>query len=401
MTAPTLLRPPSPRGGPLPRVLLVDDEVAILDGLRRQLRRSFDVTTATGGAEALALMDAEEPFAVVVSDMRMPGMDGAAFLSAAFERSPDTVRLLLTGQADTESAIAAINQGQIYRFLTKPCPAESLATALAGAVEINRLVTAEKDVLERTLRGAVQGLLDVLSLASPRAFSRAVRVSELATEMAEEVGVRPDWEFQIAGMLAHVGAVTLPASVVERVDAGLQLTAEELAMLAEVPRISEELLAPIPRLEGVASAIGQQRLRFDGAHRGAGDPVGEDIPLVARVLRLATDFDALRRQRVPAAGAIAHLRKDAGAYDPRLLDAWEASHSVDGAQAPPAVVELADLAPGMVLVEDVTSSTGAVLVGQGMTVTEALLARLRNHAALSGLGGPIVVDGSTVPVSRP
>lgn len=377
----------------LPHVLLVDDEIAILDGLRRQLRSNFAVSTASGGLEALALIEAEGPFAAIVSDMRMPGMDGATFLSEARQRTPDTVRLLLTGQSDMHSAITAVNDGQIYRFLTKPCPAEALMRALTEAVEIHRLVTAEKDVLERTLHGSVQALLDVLSMANPTAFARAVRVSHLVTEMCKGMGVEPDWELQVAGMLAQIGAVTLPASVLEKMDSGLRLADDELEMVAAVPKVSEKLLAPIPRLEGVAAAISHQRLRYDGADRLSGDPAGHDISLAARILRLATDFDELRSQRVPAPAALARLRKDAGAYDPAVLDAWESSHGVEDAAAVPVVVEVDDLRPGMVVMEDILSGRGVVLVGRGCTVTDALLDRLHNHAAHSGISGPIVVSG--------
>lgn len=377
----------------LPRVLLVDDEVAILDGLRRQLRRSFSISTAAGGTAALETIQEEGPFAAIVSDMRMPGMDGAALLAEVRERAPDTTRLLLTGQADTESAIAAINEGQIFRFLTKPCPADALMSALVEAVELNRLVTAERDVLERTLRGAVESLVEVLSLANPKAFSRAVRVSQLVTAIAEQIGAQTDWQLEVAGMLAQIGTVTLPTAVLDKMDEGVALADDEVEMVAAVPKVSEQLLAHIPRMDGVAAAIGQQRLRYDGADRRIHDPVGGDIPLVARILRLAVDFDALRGQHVPALTAIARLRKDSGAYDPDMLDAWERCHSAGSAAADvPIIVDFEDLQPGMVLIEDILSGKGVVLIGRGSTVTDALLQRLRNHVGQSGLSGSIVVS---------
>lgn len=142
---------------PLPRVLLVDDEPAILDGLRRQLRGSFDIATAVGAEEALQLMEVSERFAVVLSDMRMPGLDGAAFLAIVRERYPDTVRLLLTGHSDMESTITAINDGQIYRFLAKPCPGSTVAAALHDAAELHHQIRAESDAL-RALRDAARAL---------------------------------------------------------------------------------------------------------------------------------------------------------------------------------------------------------------------------------------------------
>ena len=307
----------------LPRVLLVDDEVAILDALRRQLRRTFAVTTATGGAEALEIMRSSAPFAAIVSDMRMPGMDGAAFLSHARSEHPDTVRLLLTGQADMQSAIAAINDGQIYRFLSKPCPTETLVDAIADGVTLYRQITAEKDVLERTLRTAVQSLVDVLSLANPTAFSRAVRVSQLVTDLCDLLGVQTDWQIEVSGLLGQLGAVTVPTAVLDKMDAGLLLTDEEQEMVGAVPAVSEKLIRTIPRLEGLAAAIGQQRLRYDGQRSRPGAPVGDDLPLAARLLHFAVDVDTMRSQRLPALAALDRMKKDAGAYDPQILDTWE------------------------------------------------------------------------------
>lgn len=377
---------------PRARVLLVDDEPAILDGLRRQLRRSFEVTTAVGGREALDLMRSEAPFAVVLSDMRMPGMDGAAFLAIVRERSPDTVRMLLTGQADMQSTISAINDGQIFRFLSKPCPADTVELALHDAANLYRQIVAERDVLERTLRGAVQALLDVLLLASPQAFSRAGRVSKLVAELAKTIDVELDWELGISGQLAQLGAVTVPVGVLEKLDAGLPLTEDERAMVDAVPSVTQRLLGEIPRLERLAKAIGQQALRYDGLGSRPGDPVGDELPLAARLLKMALDIDRMHSQRIPGATILRRLRDDAGAYDPRLLDLWEQSHTdPEQREAVPFTVEISELEAGMVMAEDILNLRGMVLLGRGSHVTEALLQRIRNHARQGEVTGPILV----------
>jgi HD-GYP domain-containing protein (c-di-GMP phosphodiesterase class II) len=302
--------------------------------------------------------------------------------------------MLLTGQADMQSAIAAINDGQIYRFLSKPCPTEALATALNDGAALHQQITAEKDVLERTLRSAVQSLVDVLALASPDAFSRAVRVSHLVGHLCELMEIPVDWELQVSGLLGQLGAVTVPLAVLEKIDSGLLLNADEQKMVDAIPGMSQNLIASIPRLEHLATVLGQQRLRYDGRGAATGDPVGEEIPFPARLLRFAVDVDTMRTQRLPAAAALDRMRKDAGAYDPRLLGVWERSHEETGAPTEdiPITVEFDQLEPGMLLVEDVLSGTGVVLLGRGSTVTEALLQRLRNHVRHSGVSGPIVVS---------
>jgi len=125
-----------------PRILLVDDDVQVLDGLQRQLRGQFDVTATSDPKEAIRLVVAEGPFAVVVSDLRMPGMDGVSLLFLIRQSAPETVRVLLTGDADMEAAISAINQGNIFRFLTKPCTPAILIRTLEASVEQFRLCAA-------------------------------------------------------------------------------------------------------------------------------------------------------------------------------------------------------------------------------------------------------------------
>jgi len=383
---------PSRAGDDSAPILLVDDEVAILDGLRRQLRRKFQVHTANGGAEALELLQTE-PVTVVVSDMRMPQMDGATFLSRVRALYPDVVRILLTGQTDTQAAITAVNEGQIYRFLTKPCPPEVLLAEIGDAVERNRLLTAEREVLGTTLRRTVEALTATLSLAQPVAFGRAVRVARTVTELAEALEIKEAWELEVTAMLSHLGAVTLPPAVLAKLDGGRPLTEEEAEMVDRIPGISRDLVSTIPRLEGVAEAIGWHRVRYDGAGSGVGAPRGEDLPLAARILRLAVDFDAGMSQRPSVQATISALRADAGAYDPRVLGALVTSYDVPDSQEPPRAVDVDDLAPGMVVFDDVRTTEGVLLISRETEVTDALILRIENYARQKRVERVITVLG--------
>jgi response regulator RpfG family c-di-GMP phosphodiesterase len=381
-----------PAGAAAP-ILLVDDEIAILDGLRRQLRKKFTVHTANSGAEALELLESEQ-VAVVVSDMRMPQMDGATFLSRVRTLYPNVVRILLTGQSDTQSAITAVNEGQIYRFLTKPCPPEVLLEELGSAVELNRLVTAEKELLATTLRRTVEALMSTLSLAQPTAFGRAVRVARVVNELAEALQVDEPWDLEVTAMLSYLGAVTLPTNVLAKLDAGRPLTEEEAEMAARVPRISRDLLATIPRLEGVADAVGWHLARYDGVGSGPGVPRGDDLPLAARVLRVAADFDAGMSQRPSVQATLGVLQADAGAYDPRVLEALVGCHGVsDGPGAPPRDIDVADLEPGMIVLDDVLTTNEVLLISRGTVVTDPLILRLENYASQGRVARRILVQG--------
>jgi response regulator RpfG family c-di-GMP phosphodiesterase len=390
MLSPTETSPPASA----PSILLVDDEQAILDGLRRQLRRKFTVHTALSGAAALELLDVE-PVTVVVSDMRMPEMDGATFLSKVRAQHPDVVRILLTGQADTQSAIAAVNEGSIYRFLTKPCPPDVILDELANAVELNRLVTAEKELLATTLRRTVDALAATLSLAQPVAFARALRVSTTATELAEALELDEPWEVHITAQLALLGAVALPSEVHAKLDGGRPLTEDEQAMVDRVPQLSRDLVAAIPRLESVAEAIGWQSARFDGAGARIGAPTGVQLPLGARILKVALDFERGMSQQRSVQRTIAVLRADAGAYDPAVLDALARAHDSEDVGLTPRDVTIDELVPGLVVFDDIVTSTGVLLVGRGAEVTSALVERLENFSAQGRIGTTVRVTGGT------
>ena len=192
----------TPEGNAPPRILCVDDERAVLDGLSLHLRRRYQVLTAQSGAEGLEILGREAGINVVVSDMRMPVMDGAAFLTRARALVPDVVRVLLTGQADLDSAIAVINEGRIFRFLTKPCPPATMMGALEAAVEQHRLITSERVLLEQTLHGSIKALTDILALANPEPEVDPVLARRYAAVVATG---RSDEPNQINNVLAFPG----------------------------------------------------------------------------------------------------------------------------------------------------------------------------------------------------
>jgi DNA-binding NtrC family response regulator len=163
-------------------LFFVDDEPAVIDGYRRTLHQEFHPETANNGQDALAALKSNGPYAVVISDMRMPCMDGVTLLSRVRDLSPTTVRVILTGHADLQSAMNAVNEGHIFRFLTKPCESDVLKKTLTTCLVQYRLITAEKELLENTLMGAIKVLTDVLSLATrPRSAGRCVSAVMFST----------------------------------------------------------------------------------------------------------------------------------------------------------------------------------------------------------------------------
>ncbi len=184
------------------KILCVDDDPNILEGYKRQLRKEFELATAVGPEQGLRMVTEQGPFAVVVSDLQMPGMNGIEFLTQVRTHEPDTVRMLLTGNAELQATIDAINQGQIFRFLTKPCTPEALANALKAGLAQHRLITAERELLEQTLSGSIRVLSEVLALVNPEAFGRSARITRYVESIAENLHVSELWSIKTAAMLS-------------------------------------------------------------------------------------------------------------------------------------------------------------------------------------------------------
>ena len=372
------------------RVLCVDDEPNVLEGLRRTLRGQYRVTTAVGGAAGLEAIRDEGPFAVVISDLRMPEMDGVAFLSRVRQASPDTVRVLLTGQADLDAAIAAVNEGHIFRFLSKPCPQTVLVQALEAATEQHRLITAERVLLEQTLYGSIKALTDILALAVPSAFGRAVRAKAYLSELAEGVGLQGKWQVEVAAMLSQIGCVTIPPEIT----GGLRwawLSAEEQAMAERLPLVAEGLIASIPRLDAVRDILAYHRKHYDGSGEPYDHVEGEAIPWGARGLRIVLDFDELQARGFSNALALDTLRGRAGWYDQIILEQFAELPSVREADVDVFDLPLRSLQSGMVFADDVKTTTGVLFIARGQEVTPALLERIQNLPRIVEVVEPVRV----------
>ena len=372
------------------KILFVDDDAKILKAYQRQLGEQFNLDTALGPEAGLQAVAEQGPFAVIVSDMRMPGMDGVQFLTQVREISSNSVRMMLTGYADIGTAVQAINEGSIFRFLSKPCSADVLARAVTDALDQYRLVMAEKDLLENTLRGSVKVLTEVLSLVNPVAFGRASRILRLVRQMGEKLEVEHLWQLEIATMLSHLGCVTVPEDTLERAYRGQTLSPDEQRILQDHPIVAQNLLANIPRLELVAEMIAYQGKCFDGSGFPRDDRLGEDIPVGARILKVALDFDTHESRGLTPINALQQLKKRADLYDPLVLQACESvldSLSVLNVRE----VYLAELTDGMILAADVTSPEDQLFVTKGQEITSSVRKRLRNLGDNNRIREPLVV----------
>ena len=303
------------------KILFVDDEPSVMDGYLRMLHGEFAMETAVGGEEGLTAISTYGPYAVVISDMRMPKMSGAQFLAEVRRNAPETVRMMLTGFADIETAMDAVNEGNIFRFLTKPCGKPALAGAIRAGLAQHRLITAERVLLEETLMGSIKVLTEVLSIANPEAFGRSMRVARYVHHFTRKFVLPSPWRFEAAAMLSQLGCVTLNPELVQAAYAGVTLQAEDQARFAAHPEAASNLLVHIPRMEPVAWMIGKQLSEDTLTVSGdIPDSHPEEIVLGANILKLAVAFDNLKLRGLSDEEAVARLRIRRDEFGVKLID---------------------------------------------------------------------------------
>jgi response regulator RpfG family c-di-GMP phosphodiesterase len=414
------------------RVLLVDDEPNVLTALRRALRgRGYEVRCASSGAEGLALLR-QEPVDVIVSDMRMPGMSGADFLQASIALAPDAVRVLLTGYADIGSAVRAINEGEVFRYVSKPWDDALLLQGLNDGLA-RRALERERDALRamaeqraeelRVLNASLEEQValrtgelaaaleeqrnlatrlktdfgNTVKLLSSLIEQRAGltagcprRVARLVRGLGPSLGLLGEAlnDMSFAALLQDLGKLSLPDELVRQpLEA---LAAADRHRLLRHPQVGESSLMALPSLQGAGLVLGQVNENYDGSGL-PGKLSGNDITLAARVLRVVSDYEhylagALELQRLTPEQAFRRLRQHRGTrYDPQVVDGFlrTMDQPVTG-PARKALIASDGLRAGMVLAQDLVSQSGSLLLSQGYVLTDSLIAHIRRLEEFAG-----------------
>jgi response regulator RpfG family c-di-GMP phosphodiesterase len=285
--------------------------------------------------------------------------------------------MMLTGNADQQTAVDAVNRGRVFRFLTKPCQPDLLVSALDNAVRQYELQTAERELLERTLRGSVKALTDVLAVARPDAFGRVDRLRTRVRQMVAALRGEMTWTLDTAVILSQIGCISVAPELLDRVVRGEVLEPREEAAFSRHVAVGAELVAAIPRLDEVAAIIKYQHRYFDGSGPPDGDTcAGEAIPLGARLLHAAIAYDRLRSGGWAHRDAIAELRRRRGQLDPALIGVIP-DEGVVSDESTVARVDVDKIVVGMVIEEDVRADQGPLLVCRGQEVTAVLRERLQ------------------------
>jgi FixJ family two-component response regulator len=349
----------------------VDDEPHVLESLKLLLGRHYEIHVAVGGREGLELLTSLGDVSVVVSDMRMPGLSGAEFLAEVAKRSPASARILLTGATDIEVAAQAINTGDLFRFLLKPCDPEQLRAALRAAVELHRLRTVERDLLQRTLLGSIRALTEVLAIADPVAFGRIGRLKELTVAVATRMGIAELWQVEYASLVCQIGNISLPEATAKKLYGGQVLSIQEQLQVEAALKLGPNVIKHIPRLERVTRILEELALNRPGrsAH----------ISIEAKVLAAVLAYEAIERTSRNRTAAIQAFELRREQFDAQVSQALLEVLGVftqTGEEAEE--IGLVSLRPGMITAAEYRSNTGALLVPNGTEITASLLAKLLN-----------------------
>jgi CheY-like chemotaxis protein len=351
-----------------PKVLFVDDEPAALESFKLTQGKQYDVRVAASGLDGLRVLDRDPDIAVVVSDMRMPEMDGATFLARVKADHPEAVRLLLTGHSDMESAARAVNEGRIFRFLTKPCGPQDLRFALGAALHMHELLTAERVLLQKTLVGSVKAVVNVLGLTNPEALGRAMRVKANARIVAQKLDVQSRWGVEVAAMFSQIAAASLPEDTVRKLYRGAQLSSAESEQLINAMDAIRTILADVPRLEPVTKILSELTELVRRPQRN--DQLEALAEQPARLLHAVIDLEALESSGQSLRQAVTSMKQREAVYGTATLDALTALVE-DAPEIDVAACRPVDLKVGMVLAEDLKTTDGLLLLPRGFELTRS------------------------------
>jgi response regulator RpfG family c-di-GMP phosphodiesterase len=300
---------------------------------------------------------------------------------------------MLTGHADLEAVVRIVNEGQIFRFLLKPCPTELMKKNIEDGISQYRIQLAEKILIEQTLSGSIKVLTDILTLVNPRAFSRASRVRKMVKEFTQNMNVKDLWQLEIAAALSQIGCVSVPDIIISKVYNNKQLLAHEAPVFMSHTKVGSEMIASIPRLKPISRIIAYQEKFYNGTGYPLDAISGDSIPFGARVLKLALDYDSLVQsgENPDHIFEVIEKRTKMGCYDPRLVKALK---EFTGPKKKYALkeVSLNKLENTMVLAEDLYNIDGDVLLGsKGQEVTDSFIAKLVNLEKSQGIKQPVSV----------
>jgi CheY-like chemotaxis protein len=356
------------------KILCVDDEESILKGFQLNLRNKFELHLASDGQEGLELFQKEGDFAVVLSDMRMPRMNGAEMLSRIKQIDDEVVTVLLTGHTDFESAMSAVNDGNVFRMLSKPCPPELLRKVLQDATVQHDLITSKRILLDKTLRGAVDALAQSLATAQPLFFGRAQRVRRLANGLAEELNLKDSWRVGVAAVFSQLAYLSIPQHLSESVYHRKNLNSETKLMVRELPDETLKIVDLIPGLEDIREILQRTDIqpKFELED-------GSGVRTAASILRVGLDYDYYQEVGHQDSLIVKTLESREETYDPQVVAALANFLNADADSYSMEEIDTRKLEEGMRLNQDLLLDGSMLIASSGADIDRSLLKIIRNY----------------------
>jgi hypothetical protein len=380
-----------------PLILCVDDEPSVLASLARGLRTQFTIHTALSGAEALAILEQGGPYAAILADMRMPGMNGLEFLAQAAILAPDTVGAMLTGNVDQATAVKALNARTVNRFITKPASTEVIAETLQECCRIHEQLREKRRVLERALEGGVSLLTEIYQAANKDALGDGALLADYVSSFFHNIHANQQTprELEIALMLRWIGGAAIPGTLMRRAAQGEELSPAEQQLIQSAASAGIQLLYALPGMESVARILHYQGKGYDGSGVPEDSVKGEEIPFGSRILRVMVDLLKLERSGLSRMDAIMRLGQRGIVYDPEILRLcrlrWQFDKDAKVVRVTePVTVE--NLCISDVLAFPVQTIDKKVVAPEGMVLTAPLLRRIRALDTTKQLDGKVFVS---------
>jgi ActR/RegA family two-component response regulator len=387
----------SEKGCKMPaRVLFVDDDVALLKSIQRNICFDYDLSIAESGQQGLDLIRQNGPFSVIVTDMRMPIMDGIQFINEARKIAPDAIFLMLTGNQDVDTSIKAVNQGQVFRFLTKPCETADIKTAINVAHRQFELVQTEKELLHKTFVGSISLMMDVVESVHPNTLQQAQRIDATMRVCEEALGFTGNWEFRLVGRVCLVGFTLMPCDEQVKLQQLGPDDPESQLLLEKMAQTSSRLLGRIPRLERVTTILRKQATADCAAFQGPLE--GNNPELCAILLRTAMYWCNLIYHGLSPNEALREILQVLPGIPQPVQEAL-LELDTPSADRHPVEVHHGDLAEGMVLYDDLLSEDGALLLRSGRRLTQSVIEKMKLHFQYTSRLRPIIVVASSCPQS--
>jgi ActR/RegA family two-component response regulator len=354
------------------KILFIDDDTALLRTIERNLCMDFDLAVAAGGQTALELIESHGPFSVIVVDMRMPGMDGIDTIKAAREIAPNAIYMMLTGNQDTATAVRAVNDGEVFRYMNKPCEVAEIKSCIVAAQTQFEVEDAERELRNDTFIGSIGIMTDIIELQA-LGLADASRITQTLCQLASNLGLTIGWEERLAARICFVGLPALShrdrlnlrnlePTAQEHTDAFARLCQATAKTSERLPRLGRigKIMRHVPKVDGWLSVTQPENF------------------VAATLLRVAIYWNFLTSKGLQASTATQEMKL----LLPKLSDTvCRAMNGLDDFRDAHAAtqVPVGKLAEGMVTFEDIINEVGAIVVSRGRRLTAPIIERLGDH----------------------